>query len=197
MELVIASSNTHKVLVLREILKEFFPQHHVLSLFDFPKYTPAEKNQAVSFGEKAAQKALHAAQTVGCICIAEQWGLIIPSLSSEQSEAAFTDSSVRRQTQKILELMKAKSELERYAYLETAVAIATPKGVCKEAVARCEGMICEEEKGKANYDFDSIFIKHDYSKTLAELPASTHMRISYRRKAIEKLLPFIEHALSH
>jgi len=59
--------------------------------------------------------------------------------------------------------------------------------------ARMEGTIAYEEEGPANSDFASVFLKHEYSKTLAQLPQSVLARISHRRKACEKLGPSLQH----
>ena len=61
--------------------------------------------------------------------------------------------------------------------------------------SRAEGLIAEEERGKITFEFDTIFIKYDYSKTIGELPPSVKSRVSHRRKAFEKILPSIESLL--
>lgn len=192
MELVIASTNSHKVLELREIFRELMPELSLLSLFDFPSYTPP-KDEGGSLQERARNKALHAAVSLNKCSLVEQCQLVIPSFGP----ITYDGTSVVSQTKKILEAMTFKSDLERAAYLESCVSIATPKGDCKEARASTEGMISEKERGVGNGDFDTIFIKYDYSKTLAELSPSTRVRISQRRKAVEKLLHFLHHALPH
>src|SRR5262245_9758706 len=143
MELVIASTNSHKVLQLREILKELMPEASLLSLFDFPHYTLPPDNTE-SQQACARQRALHAASSLKKVCLVEQWQLIIPSLGTMQKES----TSIVSQTKKILEALERKNEHERTAYLESAICIATPQGAFKEAIARTEGMIAENERGK-------------------------------------------------
>jgi XTP/dITP diphosphohydrolase len=195
MELVIASQNTHKVLELREIFKDLLPELQVRSLFDFPNFRP-EKEVGKTFAENAEEKAKRAAKELNCSCLADDSGLVIPILggieSTLKSRYALVGSSSIQQTKHILGEMKPFMEIERSAYLECCVALASPSGQVHSATARCEGMIAETEKGKVTFEFDTIFIKYDYSKTLAELPPSVRSRISYRRKACEKLIPAIE-----
>lgn len=198
MELVIASHNTHKVLQLREILKELAPRLTVLSLFDFPHYKMPAGDLAASFAENAKAKAEHAALALQKCCLAEQWGLILPSvpdalLTIFSSEPGASHAQLLvSQTKKILAALEKKSEYERTAYLESCVAIATPECKLREAIGRTEGFIAEGERGKGSFEFDTIFVKHDYMKTLAELSPSVRSRISHRRKAVDKLIGYFD-----
>ena len=58
--------------------------------------------------------------------------------------------------------------------------------------ATCEGMIAAEERGRSGFGYDALFLKHEYSKTFSELDEETKNMISHRRKALDKLLPFLE-----
>lgn len=202
MELVIASSNTHKVLELREILKELAPNLQILSLFDFPQYKLPANDPALSFAQNAKSKAEHAANALQKPCIAEQWALVIPSLAEQAAALFYAEPGASyaqilvSQTKKIIAFLANKKEFERTAFLESCVACATPQGKIREAIGRTEGEIAEAERGKGASDFDTIFIKHDYMKTLAELSPSVRSRISHRRKAVEKLIGFLD-ALHH
>lgn len=192
MELVIASSNTQKVFQIREALKELLPNASVLSLFDFPDYVLPESDEALSVAENAQKKAEHAALALDKCCLAEEWQLILPALGTK-AKALFTQGN---QIKNILNALAGKSEHERSAYIECSIAYKTPAGKERVATGRMEGVIAESEKGKGSNDFESIFIKHDYIKTIAELSPSVRAKISPRRKALEKLLPFLECAIS-
>lgn len=199
MDLIIATKNPSKVRELRLILEELLPQVTVRSLVDFPAFTPVA-SQNRSFEENAIDKAVFAAQTLQCPCIADESGLVIPYLGD-------AEESLRRKqhqpagkrlpnTKQILAELKNVEELNRTAFLECVIAFATPERCIKTASARMEGMIAVSEQGPASFDFVSIFTKHEYSKTLAELPQSALARISHRRKACEKLWPFLREYFS-
>lgn len=197
-ELVIASSNSHKVLQIREFLKELVPHVTLLSLFDFPEYCLPAYDPAKSFQENACIKAQDAASNLNRWAIAEQWGLVIPVLQEQTSTIFGNEQNLTpaqllvSQTKKILALMKGKSEYERAAFLESCVACASPSGKLKKGIGRVEGSITDSERGKGSFEFDTIFVKHDYMKTLAELSESVRSRISHRKKALEKLIGFLQ-----
>ena len=194
MDLIIASTNPSKVRELRPILEELLPEITIRSLVDFPSFQ-AGPTENRSFEENAKEKALFAAKTLHCPCIADESGLVIPYLGDYQE-------SLRRKqlqpagkrlpnTKQILTELKNVDDVNRTAFLECVIAFATPEEVLKTASARMEGMIASCEHGPASFDFSSIFIKHEYSKTLAELTESAIARISHRRKACEKLWSFL------
>jgi XTP/dITP diphosphohydrolase len=195
MELVIASGNTQKVLEIRQILKDLAPRATILSLFDFPSFDLPPYDPAQSLAENAQIKARHAANELNKVCLSEQWGLILPALGDAQSKL-FEKEGARLQTKEILQALEGRGELDRSAYIESAMALVSPEGKERLAIGRTEGLIAESERGKGSSDFDSIFIKHDYIKTLAELSPSVRSRISSRRKALEKLAPYFESARS-
>jgi XTP/dITP diphosphohydrolase len=194
MELIIASQNSHKVAELREILKELFPSLSIRSLFDFQKFTQQDAVYG-SFEESAAAKALHAAKTLNAICLADDSGIVIPALSQHGGSLRRYENNqslITARTKKLLEELQGLNELQRSAYLECSLALATPQKLERVVSQRIEGLIAEKESGKLTFEFDTIFIKYDYNKTLGELPQSIRNRISHRRKALEKLIPTLD-----
>jgi len=189
MQIVIASLNTNKIQELREGLKMLLPQLEVLSLFDFPQYK-RPKVEEDSFEKSAAFKAQHAATELQKVCLADDSGIIVPQLGRRPYQHEVDSRS--KETKKLLEEMRSFRDLERAAYLECSLALATPAALVKAVSQRTEGVLTEEERGKLTFEFDTIFMKHDYSKTLGELSPSVRSRISHRRKALEKILPALE-----
>jgi XTP/dITP diphosphohydrolase len=194
MQLVIASKNIHKIRELRSMLK-LYKKLDVLSLLDFPNYQPLPENQS-SLEANAAQKAIHAAQTLNQWVIADDTGLVVPALqgdpgilSARYAGPQATDSDNRK---KLLQAMKHLQEPDRQAYFECWLAIASPDGLKKYARGICEGTIAEQERGGRGFGYDSLFIKHEYSKTFAELEEAVKNRISHRRKALDKLHLYLE-----
>ena len=80
-ELVLATTNIHKVREFRSILKPV-AWIDLLSLSDFPDYQPQEET-GHSFEENAIAKAVHAAKTLHRWVIADDSGLVVPALEGK------------------------------------------------------------------------------------------------------------------
>ena len=191
MRLIIASTNLHKIRELRSLLKEF-KTLDLFSLKDFPSYIPPEETGS-TFEENAKLKAIHAAHTLNCNVIADDSGLVVPALNGEPgiysaryAGAAATDIENR---EKLMQKLKNLSEDKRLGYYECCLVLATPQGIKKTVTALCEGLLLCEAKGSLGFGYDSLFMKHDYRKTFAEIDEDTKHRISHRRKAFDKLIP--------
>ena len=193
-KLVIATTNIHKVRELRSMLKSF-EQFDLLSLCDFPDYVPPEET-GKTFEENARLKAVHAAKTLQCWAIADDSGLVVPALhgapgvySARYAGADATDLDNRK---KLLEEMLPLLEEERNAFFECSIALADPTGLKQSTKGICEGTILSQERGNNGFGYSSLFVKHGYNKTFAELEETTKNRISHRRKALDKMLLALE-----
>lgn len=194
MELIIASANVHKKREFRDMLQGV-GQLDLFSLADFPDYKPPEENGS-TFQENATIKALHAAKALNKWVLADDSGLVVPILGAApgvySKRYAGPGASDAENRKKLLqELANKNSEEERTAFFECCLGLANPDGMVKCVEARCEGRIAFEERGRNGFGYDSLFIKHDYDKTFAELDPSVKNRISHRRKAFDRMIPFI------
>lgn len=194
MQLVIASRNVHKIRELRSILKRL-GNFDLFSLVDFPQYVPPEET-GKTFEENAILKATHAAQALKQCVIADDSGLVVPALHGapgvRSARYAGPHATDRDNRQKLLHDMRELHDLERQAYFECVIALASPEKLIKCVRGQCEGVILTEERGSQGFGYDSLFLKHDYSKTFAEMDEDVKNRISHRRKAIDRLLPVLE-----
>lgn len=194
MEILIATSNLHKIREFREMFKPL-KGVSVLSLSHFPDYTPPEETGS-TFLENAAMKAEHAANTLGRLVLADDSGLVVPSLEGAPGvysrRYAGVGASAGENRKKLLEALRSFEGLKRNAYFECALALASPGKLIKAVTASIEGLILHEERGSNGFGYDPLFLKHDYDKTLAELDEAIKNRISHRHKAFQKLLPLLE-----
>lgn len=193
MQLIIASTNLHKIRELRSMLKEF-SSLDLFSLRDFPHYIPPEET-GKSFEENAKIKALHAASTLHMNVLADDSGLVIPALGGEpgiySSRYAGKEASDAENRDKLINKLKSLPDEKRFGYFECCLVLATPKGITKSVSGLCEGELLCEPRGSYGFGYDSVFLKHDYRKTFAEVDDETKHRISHRRKAFDKLIPSI------
>lgn len=196
MEIIIASTNVHKIREFRDIFKGFKKKKiELLSLLNFPQYTPPPED-GVTFKENALIKAKHAATHLKKWVLADDSGLVVPRLqgrpgvySARYAGENATDADNRR---KLLKEMEHLSGSERAAYFECCLVLCSPEGVEKTVTGTCEGTILAEERGGNGFGYDPLFVKHDYDKTFAELDESIKNRISHRYKAFEKLSNLLE-----
>lgn len=194
MDIVIASNNLHKIRELRDMLKHV-KQLDVLSLLNFPEYTPLEEN-GKTLQENAIIKAQHAAKTLNKWVLADDSGLFVPALGGApgitSKRFAGEDATDTENRQKLLKEMQGMDGLKRSAYFECCLALANPEGIKKSVTGTCEGIITTQERGRNGFGYDPIFIKNDYDKTFSEIDEATKNRISHRRKALDRLLPILE-----
>lgn len=189
-ELVIASTNIHKVREFKAMLKDV-NRFDILSLRDFPQYIPPEET-GKTFEENATLKALQAANELKRWVIADDSGLVVPALNGApgiySARYAGNDATDIDNRKKLLEEMEPLKDDARQAFYECCIVIASPNGVQKCVTGKCEGTILTQERGGDGFGYDPLFIKHGYNKTFAELPESVKNRISHRRKALDKAL---------
>ena len=193
-QLVIASKNIHKIREIKAILNKAL-KIDILTLLDFPDYVPpCETNN--SFQENAILKAQNAAKALNKWVLADDSGLIVPSLGGQpgvlSARFAGNDATDADNRKKLLAEMEDLKEHERQAYFECCISLASPEGVKKVVNSTCEGIIISKEKGGGGFGYDPLFVKHDYSKTFAELEESVKNRISHRRKALDRIMPALE-----
>lgn len=193
-ELVIASTNMHKVREFKTMLKPILG-FDILSLCDFPTYTPPEET-GKTFEENATLKAVHAAKTLNRWVIADDSGLVVPALNGApgifSARYAGNDATDLENRKKLLEEMQHLMDEDRQAFFECSIALASPEGLKKCVKGTCEGILLPKDRGGGGFGYDPLFIKHGYNKTFAELGDSLKNRISHRRKALDKMIVSLE-----
>lgn len=194
MKLVIASHNVHKIREFRSILKSV-GEFDIYSLLDYPDYTPPAET-GVTFEENAILKATSAAKALDAYVLADDSGLVVPVLKGApgvySARYAGKDATDKDNRKKLLDALGNYQDEDRDAYFECCIALASPNGLEKCVSARCEGRILYKERGGQGFGYDSLFIKHEYNKTFAELEEEVKNRVSHRRKALDKILVTLE-----
>lgn len=190
MQIVLATTNLHKIREIKDILKSI-KDLDILTLAQFPDYTPSEETGS-SYEEIAIQKAVDAAKALNCLVLAEDSGISVAVLNNipgiRSKRYAGEDATDSENRKKLLNALTSFSEEERSATMTCAMALASPQGLIKCVTGICEGLIATEERGRNGFGYDPLFLKLEYEKTFAELDESTKNRISHRRKALERML---------
>jgi len=194
MEIVIASRNLGKIREFRTML-DGIDGLDIDSLLAYPEF-PSPEETGETFEENATIKAAAAAEALNQIVLADDSGLVVPALRGEpgvrSARYAGDEATDWENNQKLLKALEGKEDLDRQAYYECVLVLASPDGVMKVTRGHCEGTIQTAERGRNGFGYDSVFAKHDYDKTFGELSDDVKNRISHRRKALDSMRAYIE-----
>lgn len=194
MELILATTNVHKLREIREMLRSL-KKLDVFSLMNFPDYIAPEE-KGTTFEENAEIKAIDAARMLKKWVIADDSGLVVPALNGEPGvfsrRYAGENATDKENNIKLLQRMSGLNGLARSAYYQCSICICSPDGKYKTVTGHCEGVILDAPRGSNGFGYDPLFLKHDHQKTFGEMNEETKNRISHRRKALDKAITFIE-----
>jgi XTP/dITP diphosphohydrolase len=128
--------------------------------------------------------------------LADDSGLVVPALDGRPGiysrRYAGENATEKENLDKLTAELKELREEERSGYFECAISLASPEKLIKTTSGFCEGSLIVEPRGSGGFGYDSILIKYDYSKTIAQLDDELKNRISHRRKALDKLILTLE-----
>lgn len=168
--------------------------HSELALGLLPDFSsfPAFHENAPTFSENAAGKALHYSQFTDVRVVADDSGLVVPALGGVpgvlSARYAGPNATDRERNEKLLVEVRHLAGLERRAHFVCALAVA--RKMCPIAVitARVDGRILEPPRGGNGFGYDPIFEIIELQKTFAELSAAEKNEIGHRGKAFRRLL---------
>ena len=160
---------------------------------------PEAEETAPTFIENALIKARNAAQHTGLPSLADDSGLVVPSLDGEPGifsaryagEAADDQSNMH----KLLARLENKSTVERQAYFYCAMVLVNtaddPAPLL--ATARWHGEILESARGEGGFGYDPVFAVHGLpgpglKRSAAELSPEQKQDISHRGQALRNLV---------
>ena len=151
------------------------------------------KETGDSFEENAYLKARAYYRYTGKPSLAEDSGLVVPSLDGRpgvhSSRYAGEGASDRERIHKVLVNLKTFQGTDRYAFFESVVTayIEEADGVEVLITGRgiVEGEIALSPQGEKGFGYDPIFIPRGYRQTFAELGDEIKNVVSHRRRAME------------
>jgi XTP/dITP diphosphohydrolase len=163
----------------------------------FESLPPFEEN-APTFAENAAGKALHYSRFRDGLVFADDSGLVVPALGGApgvlSARYAGPGASSAERNAKLLEALHGQSRGERAAYFVCAIALAE-RGQAKAIVtARVDGEILEAPRGERGFGYDPVFYVSALGKGFAEISAEQKNEYSHRGRTFRKLLRFLEKA---
>ena len=192
MDLVIATSNQHKLKELKTLLEDF--PLTILSLKDFPDM-PAVVEDGKNFYENALKKALTVARQTDKLTIADDSGIEVDALDGKpgvySARFAGEDATDEANNTKLLKELEGVSSDKRGACFKCVLVIAQPDGETAFVEGACRGTIIHEARGEYGFGYDPLFLVPEYDKTFSEITPEEKNKISHRARALEKLLKIL------
>lgn len=153
---------------------------------------PSFEEDAPTFAENAAGKALHYSRLGEGRVFADDSGLVVPSLGGapgvHSARYAGTVATKEERIAKLLGELRGKKDKERAAYFVCAIALAERGRAVAIVTARVDGEILGSPRGSGGFGYDPVFYFPPLKKAFAELLPEEKNHISHRGKAFRKLL---------
>ncbi|MCQ2795424.1 MAG: RdgB/HAM1 family non-canonical purine NTP pyrophosphatase [Bacilli bacterium] len=186
-EVVLASTNPHKVKEYREILSK-----HGITVYSFSDLNldlPDVKEDGNTFEENAIKKALSAAKYVRFPVIADDSGLSLKALKGfpgiKTARFAKECGNQINANKEIIKRLEGKSHEATFTCV-IALANLADKPLIFEGVVK--GKISDIYKGETSFGYDPIFIPDGKSKTFYHIDKKIKNEISHRALACKKLI---------
>lgn len=190
-QLLIASSNRHKVEEFRALLADL--------PFDFVGLHDVGINDEVAetgdtFEANARIKAEAYCRQSGLLTLADDSGLVIDALGGAPGvySARYGGVSGTAQLALVLDQLGDRPLAERTARFVCIIALTDPEGPTHIVEGRVEGVIAFEPRGTHGFGYDPIFLFPDHNLTMAELSPTEKNRISHRARAVEAIRPALQ-----
>ena len=192
-KLFLASSNSGKLAEYRALAAAAATSLPIeLSLLPDFDALPAFEENAPTFAENAAGKALYYSRLREGLVFADDSGLVVPSLGGapgvHSARYAGPQSSNAQKIEKLLKELRDKAGVDRTAHFVCAIALAERGRAMAIVTDRVDGEILEEPGGSGGFGYDPVFYFPALQKTFAEIPAKEKNLRSHRGKAFRRLL---------
>ena len=191
-KLFLASSNPGKLAEYRVLAASApsFPAD--LELLPRFEALPAFEENAPTFAENAAGKALHYSRHWDGLVFADDSGLVVPALGGapgvHSARYAGPQATNSQRIEKLLSEMRGKTGGARAAYFVCTIALSQRGRAMAVVTDRADGEILEAPRGLGGFGYDPVFYFPALGKTFAEIPAEEKNQRSHRGKAFHRLL---------
>ncbi len=188
MKLIFATNNQHKINEIRGLLDrtiELITLQEAGIDIDIPEpHNTLEEN--------ATEKSMVIYKMTGTNCFSEDTGLEVFSLNGEpgvkSARYAGEHKSFEANIDKLLSNLTNSSD--RTARFRTVISLLiNGKEIQFEGI--CNGKIIEHRSGVNGFGYDPVFIPEGDDKTFAEMDLAGKNKYSHRRKAMDKLIAYL------
>lgn len=195
--LLLATNNQGKIEEYCELLEDLSIEY--LNLSDVNIDMIVDESGS-SFEENAILKATQYAAVANLMTLADDSGLEVDALGGKPGvHTARYGGTGLTPAERYLLLLEEMQGIEwsmRTARFHCVIALAHRRGLIGIARGVCEGFIADKPSGKGGFGYDPVFYLPALGKTMAQLTSGEKHKISHRGKALRKVRPLIERALS-
>lgn len=191
-EIILATSNKHKLKEVREILA---PHHIILyGLSDLSSKLPDVEENGETYADNALIKAKAVQKITKLPIISDDSGLEIMALNKEPGihSARYAESLGGHDNaiKEILKRLEGKEDRSARFVCDIVLLNVEEKPLVFEGIA--EGTIAyEKSEAQGGFGYDPIFISKETGKCFAEMGEEKNA-ISHRAKALKKLLTYLK-----
>lgn len=190
-EIVLASSNAHKVMEINAIANE----HGINFIKVKEGFDPIE--DGMTFEENSKIKAKEASLLMNTYALADDAGLCVDALDGAPGiYSARYANTQEEKISKLLNEIKDVSDANRGAHFVCAMTLTDKNGeVIHTTKGICEGKIAHSPYGNGGFGYDPIFLVDGLNKTMAEFTLAEKNTLSHRAKALLPMIKWIKENL--
>lgn len=199
MQLLLATSNHHKLDEVRAILQPLGVEVHGLDSLRESYDEPVE--DADTFEGNARLKAIGYAVATGKRCMADDSGLAVDALDGKPGifSARFAGIGGTRaerdaaNNELLLQQLQGVPHEQRTARFVCAICVADSVGtIVGESTGTFEGVIGTELRGENGFGYDPLLFVPDANKTSAEMTPEEKNNCSHRAEAVRNIMECFE-----
>jgi XTP/dITP diphosphohydrolase len=183
-ELLVATTNRHKVGELRELLGD---TGVVLVSPDAAQAPPVVVETGATYFANAELKAAAYARWSGLPALADDSGLEVDALGGKpgilSARYAGEVAGDAANIDKLLRNLRGVPQNRRSARFRCCIVVARPDGARLSAEGVCEGSILEQPHGAGGFGYDPVFYYPPAHCSFAELSSEQKNRVSHRAMA--------------
>ena len=188
--LLVATSNPGKLVEMRELLATT-----PWEIEGLPPDAPDFEETGLTFAENARGKALYRSRLTGVPVVADDSGLVIDALGGEPGvhSARYLDPDMAQgdRNRAVIAKLAGLAPQERTARFVCRLVLAYRGRLVHETEGACEGLIAGEERGRAGFGYDPIFLVPELGLTFAEISAAEKDARSHRGVAARAMASFL------
>jgi XTP/dITP diphosphohydrolase len=162
---------------------------------NFSEIPPFEET-APTFAENSAGKALHYSRFASGILLADDSGLVVPSLNGlpgvYSARYAGPNATDEDRFRRLLREMKNKVGRERAARFVCVSSLAQNGRALAVVSDSAEGTITNEPRGSDGFGYDPVFFFEQLGRTYAEITREEKNQYSHRGRAFRKVIAFLQ-----